>query len=239
MVNSTVARLQIDDRMRILLVEDNVSLVQLLSKGLENAGFEVDPAGSVAAATEALADRSYAAIVLDLGLPDGDGSVVLRRLRAKGNSAPVLVLTARGTLQDRVSGLHDGADDYLVKPFAIEELVARLHALLRRPGDFLGRLRRVGNVAFDAVARQVYVDERPQVLSARELALLEILIGRAGRVVTKAYAEANLFGQSEEVRSNAVEVYVHRLRKLLADLGATVEIHTVRGVGYLLSEARP
>lgn len=238
MVNSLVARPQIDGRMRILLVEDNVSLVQLLSKGLENAGFEVDSAGSVATATEALADGTYAAIVLDLGLPDGDGSVVLRGLRAKGNSAPVLVLTARGTLQDRVSGLHHGADDYLVKPFAMEELVARLHALLRRPGDFLGRLRCVGNVAFDAVARQVYVDERPQILSARELALLEILIGRAGRVVTKAYAEANLFGQSEEVRSNAVEVYVHRLRKLLADLGANVEIHTVRGVGYLLAEAR-
>jgi DNA-binding response OmpR family regulator len=225
--------------MRLLLVEDNDSLVGLVSKGLGNAGFEVDTAGSLAVSLEAIANGSYAAIVLDLGLPDGDGGAVLRRLRERGDSTPVLVLTARGTLQDRVAGLHDGADDYLVKPFALEELVARIHALLRRPGDFLGRLRRAGNVAFDVVARQVYVNEQPQMLSARETALLELLIGRVGRVVTKAYAEANLFGQSEEIRSNAIEVYVHRLRKQLADFGANVEIHTVRGVGYLLTEIRP
>ncbi len=224
--------------MRLLLVEDNESLVRLVSKGLGNAGFEVDTAGSLADSFEAIANGSYAAIVLDLGLPDGDGGAVLRRLRERGDPTPVLVLTARGTLQDRVSGLHDGADDYLVKPFALEELVARIHALLRRPGDFLGRLRRAGNVAFDVVARQVYVNERPQILSARETALLELLIGRVGRVVTKSYAEANLFGQSEEIRSNAIEVYVHRLRRQLADFGADVEIHTVRGVGYLLTEMR-
>jgi DNA-binding response OmpR family regulator len=225
--------------MRILLVEDNDSLVGLVSKGLGNAGFEVDTAGSLAVSFEAIAEGSYAAIILDLGLPDGDGGAVLRRLRERGDSTPVLVLTARGTLHDRVAGLHDGADDYLVKPFALEELVARIHALLRRPGDFLGRLRRAGNVAFDVVARQVYVNEQPQILSARETALLELLIGRVGRVVTKAYAESNLFGQSEEIRSNAIEVYVHRLRKQLADFGANVEIHTVRGVGYLLTEIRP
>ena len=224
--------------MRLLLVEDNDSLVRLVSKGLENAGFEVDMAGSLAASFEALEAGNYAAIVLDLGLPDGDGGAVLRRLRERGDPTPVLVLTARGTLQDRVAGLHDGADDYLVKPFALEELVARIHALLRRPGDFLGRLRRAGNVAFDVVARQVYVNDRPQILSAREMALLELLIGRVGRVVTKSYAEANLFGQSEELRSNAIEVYVHRLRTQLADFGANIEIHTVRGVGYLLTEIR-
>ncbi|HEX3664420.1 MAG TPA: response regulator transcription factor [Rhizomicrobium sp.] len=224
--------------MRLLLVEDNESLVRLVSKGLGNAGFEVDTAGSLADSFEAIANVGYAAIVLDLGLPDGDGGAVLRRLRERGDPTPVLVLTARGTVQDRVTGLHDGADDYLVKPFALEELVARIHALLRRPGDFLGRLRRAGNVAFDVVARQVYVNEQPQIFSARETALLEILIARAGRVVTKSYAETNLFGQSEELRSNAVEVYVHRLRKQLAEFGADVEIHTVRGVGYLLAETR-
>jgi len=224
--------------MRLLLVEDNDSLVGLVSKGLGNAGFEVDTAGSLAESLEAIGNGSYAAIVLDLGLPDGDGGAVLRRLRERGDSTPVLVLTARGTLEDRVGGLHDGADDYLVKPFALEELVARIHALLRRPGDFLGRLRRAGNVAFDSVARQVYVNDQPQILSARETALLELLIGRVGRVVTKSYAEANLFGQSEEIRSNAIEVYVHRLRRQLADFGANVEIHTVRGVGYLLTEIR-
>jgi DNA-binding response OmpR family regulator len=225
--------------MRLLLVEDNNSLVQLVSKGLENAGFDVDTAGSLGDAFDALAGGSFAAIVLDLGLPDGDGGAILRRLRGRGDSTPVLVLTARGTLQDRVTGLQDGADDYLVKPFALEELVARIQALLRRPGDFLGKLRRAGNVSFDAVARQVYVNDRPQMISAREMALLELLIGRVGRVVTKSYAEANLFGQSDEIRSNAIEVYVHRLRKQLADFGADVEIHTVRGVGYLLTEPRP
>jgi DNA-binding response OmpR family regulator len=225
--------------MRLLLVEDNDSLVGLVSKGLGNAGFEVDTAGSLAESFDAIANGSYAAIVLDLGLPDGDGGAVLRRLRERGDSTPVLVLTARGTLHDRVTGLHDGADDYLVKPFALEELVARIHALLRRPGDFLGRLRHAGNVAFDVVARQLYVNEQPQILSARETALLELLIGRVGRVVTKAYVEANLFGQSDEIRSNAIEVYVHRLRRQLADFGADVEIHTVRGVGYLLVEVRP
>jgi DNA-binding response OmpR family regulator len=224
--------------MRLLLVEDNESLVRLVSSGLRNAGFEVDTAGSQAESLEAISDGGYAAILLDLGLPDGDGSAVLRRLRERGDPTPVLVLTARGTVQDRVSGLEDGADDYLVKPFALEELVARIHALLRRPGDFLGRLRRAGNVAFDAVARQAYVNDQPQILSARELALLEILIARVGRVVTKSYAEANLFGQSDEIRSNAIEVYVHRLRKQLVDFGANVEIHTVRGVGYLLTEIR-
>jgi DNA-binding response OmpR family regulator len=224
--------------MRLLLVEDNERLVRLVSSGLRNAGFEVDTAGSQAESLEAISDGGYAAILLDLGLPDGDGSAVLRRLRERGDPTPVLVLTARGTVQDRVSGLEDGADDYLVKPFALEELVARIHALLRRPGDFLGRLRRAGNVAFDAVARQAYVNDQPQILSARELALLEILIARVGRVVTKSYAEANLFGQSDEIRSNAIEVYVHRLRKQLADFGANVEIHTVRGVGYLLTEIR-
>lgn len=224
--------------MRLLLVEDNPSLVQLVSKGLADAGFEIDSAGSVADAADALASGSYAAIVLDLGLPDGDGVAVLRALRARGDSTPVLVLTARGTLQDRVTGLHDGADDYLVKPFALEELIARIHALLRRPGDFLGKLRRAGNVAFDSVGRQIYVDDKPQFLSAREMALLELLIGRVGRVVTKTYVEENLFGQSDEVRSNAIEVYVHRLRRQLAEFGATVEIHTIRGVGYLLTEAR-
>ncbi|HTT82207.1 MAG TPA: response regulator transcription factor [Rhizomicrobium sp.] len=223
--------------MRLLLVEDNVSLVELVSKGLENAGFEVDRAKSLAESHDALAGGNYAVILLDLGLPDGDGTTILRRLRERGDSTPVLVLTARGTLQDRVTGLHDGADDYLVKPFALEELVARIHALLRRPGDFLGRLRRAGNVALDVVARQVYVNGQPQILSARETALLELLIGRVGRVVTKSYVEANLFGQSEEIRSNAIEVYVHRLRRQLADFGADVEIHTVRGVGYLLTEA--
>jgi len=224
--------------MRLLLVEDNVSLIQLIAKGLDHAGFEVDTASSLTEASDAITAGTYAAIILDLGLPDGDGISVLRALRARADSTPILILTARGTTQDRVSGLHDGADDYLAKPFALEELIARIHALLRRPGDFLGSLRRAGNVSFDTVGRQTYISDKPQLLSAREMALLELLIGRVGRVVPKAFVESHLFGAGEEARSNAVEVYVHRLRKQLADFGATVEIHTVRGVGYLMTETK-
>jgi DNA-binding response OmpR family regulator len=224
--------------MRLLLIEDNLSLAQLTAKGLAAAGFEVDTAGSVADASDFIASAAYTAIILDLGLPDGDGLSVLRAMRARSDPTPVIVLTARGTLHDRVTGLHKGADDYLVKPFAIEELVARVRALLRRPADFVGTLRRAGNVTFDSIGRQAYVNNEPQVLSAREMSLLELLIGRAGRVVPKAFVESHLFGPSDEVRSNAIEVYVHRLRKQLTDLGATVEIRTVRGVGYLLTEIK-
>ena len=224
--------------MRLLLVEDNVSLAQLIAKGLAKEGFEIDTAGTLAQASEVVAAGSFSAVILDLGLPDGDGMTLLRDMRAKSDSTPVLVLTARGTLQDRVTGLQDGADDYLIKPFAFDELLARIRALLRRPSDFLGQLRRVGNVAFDTVGRQIYVGEEPKIMSAREIALLELLLGRAGRVVPKAFVENQLFGHSREVQSNAVEVYVHRLRKQLMDFGADIEIHTVRGVGYLLTEAK-
>lgn len=225
--------------MRLLLIEDNVSLAQLVSEGLGREGFRVDTTGTLAQASEALDAGGFAAVILDLGLPDGDGMVLLRAMRARSDSTPVLVLTARGTLHDRVAGLQEGADDYLIKPFAFDELVARIRALLRRPSDFLGRLRRVGNVAFDTIARQIYVADEPKIVSGRELALLELLLGRAGRVVPKTFVENQLFGHSRELQSNAIEVYVHRLRKQLADFGATIEIHTVRGVGYLLTESKP
>ncbi len=222
--------------MRLLLVEDNAELARLTARGLSQAGFEADVAASLADASDLLGANAYGAIILDLGLPDGDGLSLLATLRARSDETPVLVLTARGTLQDRVTGLHKGADDYLIKPFALEELVARLHALLRRPPHYLGRSRRAGNIVFDPVGRQLQIDGRPQFLSAREMALLELLIARLGRVVPKDFVEGQLFGTSEDIRSNAIEVYVHRLRRQLADFGATVEIQTVRGVGYLMQE---
>lgn len=224
---------------RLLIIEDHDDLAALLSEGLRRAGFVADRAASLAEAKEALGWNHYAAVILDLGLPDGDGLGALRTLRAAEDSTPVLILSARGGLEDRVRGIETGADDYLAKPFALEELVARIRALLRRPGDYLGRTLRIGNVAFDTRARQVFVADTPQFLSTRETQLLEILLRRAGRVVPKGIAENHLFGNSTDVRSNAVEVYVHRLRKQLADVGATVEIHTVRGVGYLLDESKP
>jgi two-component system response regulator TctD len=180
----------------------------------------------------------YAAIVLDLGLPDADGLAVLREIRSRKDAIPVLVLTARAGVHDRVTGLRAGADDYLIKPFAFEELLARLEALLRRPRQMVGVVLSVANLAFDTDTKQAFIDEEPQILSARESAVLEILLRRKGRVVPKKTVEDQLFGLGGEGSSNAVEVYVHRLRKQLVDCGAKAQIHTIRGVGYMIVEAK-
>ena len=221
--------------MRILLVEDNERLSALLTTGLGSAGFEADVVGSVAEAEAALATKQYPVIVLDLGLPDADGLDLLRDMRRRGDSTPVLILTARGGIQDRVKGLQAGADDYLGKPFALEELVARLQALMRRPGQLLGQALTVGNVSLDTEARQVEIAGHVLTLSVREIAVLEILMRRAGKVVTKKLVEDQLFGLAGEVASNAIEVYVHRIRKQLAEGGADARIDTIRGVGYMIS----
>jgi two-component system response regulator TctD len=142
-------------------------------------------------------------------------------------------------VRDRVGGLQTGADDYLVKPFVFDELVARLHALLRRPGQLLGGSLRLANLVFDTGSRQIFVNGEPQVLSARELTVLELLMRRAGNVVSKKLVEDHIFGLDGEVASNAVEVYIHRLRKELADRGAKIKIRTIRGVGYLIAEQKP
>ena len=178
----------------------------------------------------------YAALILDLGLPDGDGLSLLREIRHRNNPIPVLVLTARGGLHDRVHGLRSGADDYLVKPFALEELIARLEAQLRRPGHLLSSSLRIANLEFDTRNRQASIDDQPQLLSARETAVLELLMRSKGRVVSKKQVEDHIFGHSGEVASNAIEVYVHRLRKQLSERGAKVQVHTIRGVGYLIAE---
>ncbi|HLJ64393.1 MAG TPA: response regulator transcription factor, partial [Stellaceae bacterium] len=190
--------------MRLLVVEDNESLAKLLAKGLEAEGFAIDVVANAIAARAALASTRYGAMILDLGLPDADGLSVLEELRARQDATPVLVLTARGGVRDRVKGLREGADDYLTKPFAFVELVARLQALLRRPGTLLGRSLRVGNLAFDTEARQVFVDDAPHIFSAREVAVLEILMRRAGHVVSKKLVEDHLFGLSTDIASNAI-----------------------------------
>jgi len=224
--------------MRLAVVEDNPELAQLLTQGLKREGYDSDLMTTAAEARAALASTRYALLILDLGLPDADGLSILREIRERKDPLPVLVLTARGGLHDRVSGLRSGADDYLVKPFALEELAARLEALLRRPGQLLGRALQVANLVFDTESRQAFIDDRPQTLSAREVAVLELLMRRKDRVVSKKLVEDQIFGVSGEIASNAVEVYVHRLRKQLSENGAKVQIHTIRGVGYLISEEK-
>lgn len=224
--------------MRLLLVEDNERFAVLLRQGLSAAGFTVDTLASAEDAAAALRSSRFDVVVLDLGLPDRDGLDVLSEMRRRGDATPILILTARGSLNDRVTGLQSGADDYLVKPFALEELIARLQALLRRPGNLLGLALKLGNVTLDTVARQVFVGEQAALFSPREIAVLEGLLRRSGRVVAKNMLEESLYGLSQEIGSNAVEVYIHRLRRHLAEIDATVQVHTVRGVGYMLVEGK-
>src|ERR1700746_731587 len=153
--------------MRLLIVEDNEKRAELLAKGLKTAGYDADVLSTVEEARAVLTTTFYAALILDLGLPDGDGLALLRELRHRNNPIPVLVLTARGGLHDRVHGLRSGADDYLVKPFALEELVARLEAQLRRPGHLLGSSLRIANLEFDTGNRQAYIDDSPPLVSGR------------------------------------------------------------------------
>lgn len=224
--------------MRLLLVEDNQRLASHVAAGLKSAGFAADPVGSADEAVSALAAQPYDAVLLDLGLPDRDGLDLLKDIRAMNAHIPVLVLTARDSLQDRIGGLDGGADDYLVKPFAIEELAARVRALLRRPGQSLGTLLEAGNVRYHTENREVAVAGAVQKLTKRELDLLEQLLRVSGQVLPKEKIESRLYSYGETGSANSIEVLVHRLRKKLERAGADVEVHTLRGVGYLLSEKK-
>jgi DNA-binding response OmpR family regulator len=224
---------------RILVIEDEVRIIEILQKALSRAGFAVDTANRCAEAYEALSLATYDAAVLDLGLPDCDGRELLAGLQSSHHKIPVLVLTARDTIEDRVSGLNAGADDYLVKPFATAEVIARVRALLRRPGGALGVMLQAGNISFDTVGRDVRIGVTSIPLPRREGAILEHLMRRLGRVVVpKVVLEERLYSVDDELESNAIPVHVHHLRRKLEAAGATAEIHTVRGVGYLLTERR-
>jgi DNA-binding response OmpR family regulator len=224
--------------MRLLVIEDEARIAELVRRQLEQAGFVVDTVRLCADAREALSLTAYDAAILDLGLPDGDGLKLLAELRAARSLVPVLVLTARDAVEDRVCGLDAGADDYLIKPFAMAELVARTKALLRRPGGALGLTLEAGNIALDTIGRDVSVAGSGLQLPRRECAILEHLMRRLGRVVPKAILEEKLYGIDDELDSNAIPVHVHHLRRRLLDAGATAEIHTVRGVGYLLTDGK-
>ncbi len=220
--------------MRVLLIEDNEKLAKFTVKGLEAAGFAVDLLANGTEAENALSDVSYDAAILDLGLPDMDGMTLIARVRRRANNVPILVLTARDGTNDRVTGLNAGADDYLLKPFAMEELVARIHAVLRRPSDALDVTLVTGNMILDSTKREFRVEQHVVPLSRREFMVMEHLMRRVGKVVPKTAIEEKTYGFDEEVSPNAVEVIVSRLRRRLRDSNASQEILTFRGVGYML-----
>lgn len=216
--------------MRILIVEDDATLGDGLLEGLRHAGFVADWVRDGAAAERALASEQFAAVVLDLGLPRVGGREVLRHLRARGDRTPVLLLTSRDAVEDRIDGLDAGADDYVVKPVALGELAARLRALQRRgAGEAQPRLE-VGELSIDPAARSVAWQGQPVELGPREYAVLEALARAAGRVLSRETLEERLYEWDRTPASNAIEVHVHHLRRKLSPQ----LIRTVRGVGYLM-----
>ncbi len=220
--------------MRLLLVEDDAMIGAAAREGLRQEGHAVDWVRDGAQAELAVANGVYDLVLLDLGLPRRDGLTVLRSLRAKGDDVPVLVLTARDAVADRVAGLDAGADDYLVKPFDLDELAARVRAVLRRRAGRAAAVLRLGELEIDTAARTVQWRGKPVALSAREYALLEALADRPGAFLTRAQLEERLYGWDEEIGSNAVEVHIHALRRKLDP----ALIRNVRGLGYSLAAQR-
>src|SRR5262245_16929085 len=220
--------------MRILIIEDEPVLADGLTRSLRHADYAVDCASDGVEADHVLAAQKYDLVILDLGLPKLDGFEVLRRLRHRGSRVPVLVLTARDRVDDRVKGLDLGADDYLSKPFELAELEARVRALIRRGHSGGGSVLSHGALSLDTAGRRAMLNGEPLDLSARELGVLEVLMLRSGRVVNKEQLAEQLYGWDEEVGANAIEVYVHRLRRKLEPAG--VVIRTIRGLGYLLEK---
>jgi len=216
--------------MRILLVEDDLMVGEAVRKGLRQDGFAVDWVQDGAAAELALRQEDYALVLLDLGLPQKNGLAVLQELRAAGNKVPVLIATARDAVADRVAGLDAGADDYLIKPYDLEELSARMRALLRRQAGRADSLIVVRDVSLNPATREVLLQGRPVTLSAREFTLLQAFLDRPGVVLSRAQLEEKLYGWDDSVDSNAVEVHIHALRK---KLGSDF-IKNVRGIGYLV-----
>ncbi|MCY0388689.1 response regulator transcription factor [Robbsia sp. Bb-Pol-6] len=218
--------------MRILIAEDDSILADGLIRSLRQTGYAVDRVDNGSAADSALALQTYDLLILDLGLPKLSGLDVLRRLRGRGTAVPVLILTAADSIEARVTGLDLGADDYMAKPFALSELEARIRALTRRGASGGAAIIRHGALCFDQVGRTATLGDRALDLSARELELLEVLLQRVGRLVSKEQLVDHLCAWGEEVSTNAIEVYMHRLRKKIEPGG--IRVTTVRGIGYCL-----
>ncbi len=221
--------------MRILIAEDDEVLADGLSRSMSQSGYAVDRVGTgLEADTILKGGQPYDLIILDIELPRMDGFTVLRNLRERHQQVPVIVLTARDSVGDRVKGLDLGADDYLIKPFSLQELEARVRALLRRGQCGGNPLLSCGALSFDSVGRRASIDSQPLELTTRELNLLEALMLRSGWVVSKEQLLERLYSYSEEASSNAIEVYIHRLRKKISPAGVT--IRTIRGLGYIIDK---
>lgn len=224
--------------MRIQLIEDEARLATVLGESLEAKGFDVEVFHLAGPALAAQREGYYDLIILDLGLPDRHGLEVIQTMRAKGESIPVLVLSGHGEVRDRVESLDAGADDYMVKPFDLAELLSRARALMRRPPEALDVVLIAGNLTFDPVAREIRVGETEVHLTGRETALLERLLRRRGRVVHKSALVAEFFTASGQQATNSVEVLIHRLRNKLNTASAEITIRTMPGVGYKLVPGR-
>jgi two-component system OmpR family response regulator len=223
--------------MRILLVEDHEELAHQIERRLAQSGFAVDRVAAIRDAREALELYPYPVTILDRRLPDGDGVSIISDIRRLQRGSRVLVLTALDAVGDRISGLDAGADDYLSKPFDLDELMARIRASLRRPGGESLPPVKIGALSFDLGTRSISIGGTPAKFHQRELALLEALVRRAGRTVERETLLLEIWGFNEEVQPHALTIVVSRLRARLEQLGAHVEIHMVRGVGYFISEA--
>lgn len=220
--------------MRTLLVEDHPPLAEAIAEGLAKAGFAVDIAGSVAEAEEAVVLAPYDLAILDLGLPDGNGLDLLREWQTQG-AFPTIIMTARGALGDRIAGLDSGADDYIVKPIEIPELVARCRAILRRPGNRESIVLTTGCIRLDTSIREAFCGDARLNLGRRELGLLEVLLRRQNQVAPRSILVEALYDRDTEVTPNAVDAAVSRLRRALTEAEADVSLKTIRGVGWMLS----
>lgn len=222
--------------MKILLVEDEPEMAEVLAEALGHHHFLTDHAATLAEASEAIAQYSYDLVILDRQLPGGDGIELIRSMRAAGKTYPVLVLSARGDITDKIMGLDEGADDYLAKPFDFSELLARIRALIRRPSALQDDVVTVGSLTFDHINGEASVNGTVIRLTRRETLLLESMVRRFGRVVSRETLMSSVFSFNDQVQPNALDLHISRLRHKLTEAGSGLKINVVRGVGYFMNE---
>lgn len=222
--------------MKLLLVEDDLEMADALRAALSRHGIVVDAVTSLAAAREAVALTDYEVVLIDRQLPDGDGSTLLMEMRNSGKSARSIIISALGSTRDKISGLNEGADDYLPKPFEIEELIARMGAVLRRAPVVGSPMLVAGNLTYDRATLDIHIEGNRLVLTRRELLILDTLLRNRGRTVLRSSLEENVYSFNEEIQSNTLEANMSRLRRKLAEAGANIVIKNIRGIGYFLHE---